>query len=638
MKLCRFGETAVLKIIFTAFILFMLSGVAKALPPDSAACTDISGLKDSVYLENCLFFSDSSGQFSLADADNVHWLPFSAFHIKKFVPASLVSKKMFVLFSLRNESGALKKLYFFPGVSYACITLYKKEGEHKWTALKDMSRDDGYQPVEINTGQTHTYIAALQFTRTRFNRLVPQLITAPYLPVYQRTQYFTNIYFLLFGYLFSGIILMMTFFSLANYFLSGRKEFLYNSLYAGCIFLLVFLSTYTDKRSGVWVNLFIGHTAFSLLAIGTVFYIAFTRKFLDTKKNYPKLNKLFLFAERSFVALWLCFSILHFFTNNFLLQILIENVLKFAALFLGVVYIIVAGVQKDRFLNYIALGNAILILMSSVSLYVLLSGIRENSIFSRAMFYYEMGIAGELIFFLIGLTYKNRIDIIEKIKEQEALKLEREKQGFETKLAVINAQQKERNRISADMHDDLGSGITAIRLYSELAKSRIGEEAVPEMQKISSSANELLNNMNAIIWTMNSSNDSLENMVAYIRSYAQEYLDNTGIECRFDIEETLPEMAVSGQIRRNVFLVIKETLNNILKHSKATVVHIRFFKKYDGLSLTIHDNGVGIDFSNLRRFGNGLNNMKKRMEEMNIDFSIVNSKGTLVILHYKMDF
>ena len=70
------------------------------------------------------------------------------------------------------------------------------------------------------------------------------------------------------------------------------------------------------------------------------------------------------------------------------------------------------------------------------------------------------------------------------------------------------------------MHDDLGAGVTAIRLFSELAKRRLGNETIPEIEKISSSANELLNNMNAIIWTMSSSNDSFGNMVAYIRSYA----------------------------------------------------------------------------------------------------------------------
>jgi signal transduction histidine kinase len=188
------------------------------------------------------------------------------------------------------------------------------------------------------------------------------------------------------------------------------------------------------------------------------------------------------------------------------------------------------------------------------------------------------------------------------------------------------------------MHDDLGAGVTAIRLYSELAKKRLGNEVIPEIEKISSSANELLNNMNAIIWTMSSSNDTFHNMVAYIRSYAQEYFENTGINCHIYIEENIPNIAVSGEVRRNVYMVVKEALNNILKHSKATEVNISLKREKEGLSLYIQDNGTGIDFEKLRRFGNGLINMKKRMEKMHILFSIENNNGTLVTLHTRVDF
>ena len=236
-------------------------------------------------------------------------------------------------------------------------------------------------------------------------------------------------------------------------------------------------------------------------------------------------------------------------------------------------------------------------------------------------------------FFLLGLTYKNRSELIGRIKEQEALKLDVEKKDFENQIAIIKAQQEERNRISADMHDDLGAGMTTIRLYSELAKNKIGDRSIPEIEKISSSANELLNKMNAIIWSMSSSNDSLGNMVAYIRSYSLEYFENSGVNCTISIPDDLPNIVVSGEIRRNVFLVVKEALNNVLKHSKATEVNITLQRVSDGLKLFIKDNGVGIDFEKLRQFGNGLKNMKKRMDDIGIIFSIENNNGTLVTLH-----
>ena len=200
----------------------------------------------------------------------------------------------------------------------------------------------------------------------------------------------------------------------------------------------------------------------------------------------------------------------------------------------------------------------------------------------------------------------------------------------------MQSKQDERNRISAEMHDDLGAGITTIRLYSELAKKRMGNKVMPEIEKISSSANELINNMNTIIWTMSSSNDSLHNMIAYLRNYALEYFEDTGINCLITVEENIPDIIVIGERRRNVFLVIKEILNNIIKHAQATEVKITLKIENGYLALEIHDNGIGINLDNLRKFRNGLINIKKRMEEMQIEFTIANNHGTIITLKDKL--
>ena len=114
------------------------------------------------------------------------------------------------------------------------------------------------------------------------------------------------------------------------------------------------------------------------------------------------------------------------------------------------------------------------------------------------------------------------MELVDEIRFK-AIRLNEEKAAYETKLAIIEAKQAERNRISADMHDDLGAGMTTIRLYSELAKKKLSGQNIPGDRKISFSANALLVKMNAIIWSMSSSNDTLDNMIAYIRSYALEF-------------------------------------------------------------------------------------------------------------------
>ena len=136
--------------------------------------------------------------------------------------------------------------------------------------------------------------------------------------------------------------------------------------------------------------------------------------------------------------------------------------------------------------------------------------------------------------------------------------------------------------------------------------------------------------MNTIIWTMTSSNDTIESLVAYLRTYAFEFFDNTNIECKFNLPSTIPRIELSGERRRNIFLAVKEALNNVLKHSKASRVQIDVAVT-DRLIISIADNGLGIDFQNIRRFGNGLKNMQNRLENINGRFQIKNDSGTIAV-------
>jgi signal transduction histidine kinase len=421
---------------------------------------------------------------------------------------------------------------------------------------------------------------------------------------------------------------------MVNYLVTLKKEFLYYLGYVlSMFFLMLCFASWGNFSWGSFASFFNGYLDLVLLILGNVFYLAFTRHFLDTKSEYKLLDKTFKITELFLLFLLVGFTVIHYFTKFFAVERFLENLMKFIVLGIGILFIVIAFKQKQKLIIYLAVGSAFAIAFSSVALGFILLNIPSRGILTSSLFYHDIGLIFALTFFLLGLTYKNRRELVERIQEQEALKLDVEKKDFEKQIDIIKAQQEERNRISADMHDDLGAGMTTIRLYSELAKSRIVDTPIPEIEKISSSANELLNKMNAIIWSMSSSNDSLGNMIAYIRSYSLEYFEDTGVHCRISIPENLPNIVVSGEIRRNVFLVVKEALNNVLKHARATEVSITLEKVSDGLKLFIQDNGRGIDFEKLRQFGNGLKNMQKRMDDLNIRFSIENNNGTLVTLH-----
>jgi signal transduction histidine kinase len=173
--------------------------------------------------------------------------------------------------------------------------------------------------------------------------------------------------------------------------------------------------------------------------------------------------------------------------------------------------------------------------------------------------------------------------------------------------------------------------MTTIRLMSEIARNKMKENTPPEIEKISSSADDVLNNMNAIIWSMNSGNHILDNLISYIRSYSLSYFENTPIQCKVNTPEDIPPKELTGDKRRNVFLCVKETLNNALKHSVASQITIDI-KANHSLIIVIHDNGTGIDKQNLRQFGNGLKNIAKRMESIGGRFTIETRNGTISTL------
>jgi signal transduction histidine kinase len=289
---------------------------------------------------------------------------------------------------------------------------------------------------------------------------------------------------------------------------------------------------------------------------------------------------------------------------------------------------------KDKLLRYLFWGNLCLFIFSLLSqMAIMVDSLLQQlpGVFRSSIFYYEIGLFLELVFFLMALNHKNRSQIIAQARETERLKADNQMKEYEKELAVFKAQQQERERISADMHDELGSGMTAIRLMSEIARNKMKEDTPVEIEKISQSADEVLNKMNAIIWSMNSGNDTMDNTVSYIRSFALEYFENTAVDCKVLTPENIEPRELTGDKRRNIFLCIKETLNNALKHSKASAIKIDF-QINEILVIKISDNGIGIDLQNLRRFGNGLKNIARRMESIGGTYKIENDHGTVTIL------
>jgi signal transduction histidine kinase len=155
-----------------------------------------------------------------------------------------------------------------------------------------------------------------------------------------------------------------------------------------------------------------------------------------------------------------------------------------------------------------------------------------------------------------------------------------------------------------------------------------------QLDKISFSSRELVDSLQDIIWVLNPKNDSLESLTAYIREYTLKFFDDTPIKIHFDFPDQIPVFKLSEEQRRNTFLVVKETLNNIVKHADCTYVRIKLHLFENNLQLIIKDNGKGFNAQKIRGFANGLKIMKVRMEQIGgyVDISSIENKGTSTII------
>jgi len=197
-------------------------------------------------------------------------------------------------------------------------------------------------------------------------------------------------------------------------------------------------------------------------------------------------------------------------------------------------------------------------------------------------------------------------------------------------LEKEQAVEKERNRISRDMHDDLGSGLTKIAIMSEVIKKQIHEpeKAKRQLENISESSRELVDNLQDIIWVLNPKNDTLESLAAYIREYALKFFEPFGIDTHFSYPDTFRHSKLSEETRRNLFLVIKESFNNIGKHAWCNHVNISIHQGRSSIQIRIKDDGKGFDTEKTRIFGNGLINMKNRIEQIGGTYTIESKSGT----------
>jgi PAS domain S-box-containing protein len=207
-------------------------------------------------------------------------------------------------------------------------------------------------------------------------------------------------------------------------------------------------------------------------------------------------------------------------------------------------------------------------------------------------------------------------DISERRRAEEALRKAREE-----RLAEL---EKVRTRIATDLHDDIGSSLTQIAVLTEVARaSAILETVKTPLERISDVSNELVDAMADIVWAINPKKDNLRELVLRMRRFASDVLSARDIEFELEAPEELGQVSLGANIRREVFSIFKEAINNIVRHAGATEVFINFEANENNLRLEIKDNGRGFDVAEIlsenfspEKGGNGLVNMRRRARDL----------------------
>jgi signal transduction histidine kinase/ligand-binding sensor domain-containing protein len=189
---------------------------------------------------------------------------------------------------------------------------------------------------------------------------------------------------------------------------------------------------------------------------------------------------------------------------------------------------------------------------------------------------------------------------------------------------------KERSRIAKDIHDDLGGSLTQIKLLFELTqRNRSAPDKVDSLgQEGLAATRQIIKSMDEIVWAVNPRNDSLPHLIDYLGQFAIEFLARADIRCRVDLPDRPVEWAVSPEARHNLFLAVKETLTNVIRHAGANEVWLRVTATEKILTVVIEDNGHGFDRKNTAEFADGLNNITQRMTEIGGRTSIESAAKT----------
>ena len=237
-------------------------------------------------------------------------------------------------------------------------------------------------------------------------------------------------------------------------------------------------------------------------------------------------------------------------------------------------------------------------------------------------------LAAAAVLVAVGTTVR----LVEKRKYQQRLR----------RIEQESALERERSRIAQDLHDELGSSLTRISLLSDLVRADKDNPTQVALHagKLSLSASQTVRSLEEIVWAVRPGSDTLQSLVDYITHFAGELFEGTPTRCRLDVQAELPTLTLPPDVRHNIFLIVKETLTNTLKHAGATEVNLQIKAAPHRLNIAVADNGRGFDVHAVAAAGkrNGLENMRRRAQAVDGQLNLTSVPGQGTRMEFSVAF
>lgn len=420
-------------------------------------------------------------------------------------------------------------------------------------------------------------------------------------------------------------------FFLVIYFITYKKDILFYSLFllaaAAYFFINASYTFFAVPEEIVWQSRWYDYINTPVIILVNLFYVLFLKAFFSDLTSNASVLKMFRFLLWLIPVFFALFVFLTFLGSD---RQFIYYTIKLIIIVPATIVAYIILKQKLPYYRLIATGLICTIAGTALSVwmdYLYSEGI-GRSIFATTypFFFIKLGILGDMIFYLVA--------ILKKWHAQE-------KQLAVEKLQSQLMVEKLRNKISRELHDDIGANLSGISMYSHIVNNLIRsgdyEQAVQSVNIIQKSAGEMTQNLNELVWTIKPEQDSFQKVFEKLEEYARSMGNVKQMTVNANLHENRIFEKLPGEVQRNIYLICKEAINNAVKYSGATLLQLSAGYQFNVVEFLIKDNGKGFNAETVKR-GNGLNNMQKRAEEIEAALIVESSekKGTAIQVIYKV--